>query len=141
MKPEIYLLLLLCLSISSCRRDAPGKQEEPTVSGDTLQQNEALVDAMPPMKELPKPKAIITKNTEKSPFKNLGCCADEKKRVSQDCCCALLLIEYEKIKKNEDPVKVGEIKIKDPILGDCRKKMRVEFKKLEDPPKSDEDLI
>lgn len=141
MKLEFFALLVFFLAISSCRRDASGKQEEPTGSEDSSQQTEMWIDTMPPMPELPKDPGRLKINTEKSPFKNLGCCGDQKKRVSQDCCCALLLIEYAKIIKSEDPAKVGEIMGKDPILGDCRKKMRVEFKKLEDPPKSDEDLI
>jgi hypothetical protein len=98
---------------------------------------------MPPMPELPKdPRAYHKKLTlKKVPLKTWAAVVIRKREFHRIVVVLSLLIEYAKIIKNEDPAKVGEIKIKDPILGDCRKKMRVEFKKLEDPPKSDEDLI
>jgi hypothetical protein len=91
----------------------------------------------PPKDELAK--NIEQKQTESSPFKDLGCCTDEGKRQTSNCCCNLVLKSYETLLVKNDK-KLSEIVQKDPILGFCREKMRKEFDAIENPP-SEEDAF
>lgn len=67
-----------------------------------------------------------------SPFLQDGCCAELEKRVD-DCCCDAVLAKYKEMKSKGDR-KLGEYKMKDPILGKCRSKMAKAFDEIDNPP-------
>ncbi len=73
-----------------------------------------------PTEKLPEPKISeekkkIQKTGEtSSPFKSLGCCADESERKLKDCCCKEVLSSYEKMVKSKSK-DLNKIKTTGPI--------------------------
>jgi hypothetical protein len=78
---------------------------------------------------------IVNEQEEKSEFKNKGCCSDKEKRIKENCCCDLVLQEYQTLfsqRKNDGTLKrLSNMKKHDPIFSACYKKMRKVFEKME----------
>jgi hypothetical protein len=138
-----FICLLLFLS---CRRERHGTAEEaapaeaPALDTSAAQSTGVYDVPIPEPPEDSIRRTIEERATASSVFNDLGCCADEAKRKTQDCCCPLLLERYRKMFADQDP-RLADVFQKDPILADCRKKMRQEFEMLENPPKPDGEVF
>lgn len=142
----LNIIMALSILALACQRDTNDNQGETdeALADSSLVIPEGVIEDMPPLPvPPPKPedKALQKANEKKSPFQNIGCCADEAQRVQQDCCCPAVLEGYKKMLTEADIEKLAELMLKDPILGDCREKMKQAFEDVENPPLEEEDLI
>jgi len=135
MRNNFFLFLALGVSFFcfSCG-GSPAESEVIPVVQDTT---ERPFDSM-----VLKPRDTITnfhrqKNTKISPFSNLGCCLDEASRTADGCCCQLVLEKYEQILRENDLKTIKKFAT-DPILGDCKKKMRTRFDSVDQKFDDDE---
>ncbi len=116
----------------ACKSDSNSNS---AMSGDST----ALSDTVGPQKalEVPPVSAVVESEVEKqiakSPFKNIGCCVDETRRKTEDCCCQDLLEMYKKMLAGKDK-NIAKVKMEDPILAVCRKKLKREFEEVDNPP-------
>ena len=143
-----FTFLLGLLLFSSCKNDEKGTentQQENIVEIPESELADVDSSASPvPQPQLPAPlKSSQKKEVEKeqesiSPFKSLGCCADDTKRLSEDCCCNEVLLSYKKMfeSNNKDLVKLRDT---DPILADCRNKLKKEFYEIDYPPGNEDE--
>lgn len=78
------------------------------------------------------PDAIEEKQEEQSVFKALGCCSDNQKRLSHDCCCEDVLKSYAEL---TDEKRTTVKNSADPILADCKtfRKYSSKFDEIENP--------
>jgi hypothetical protein len=78
---------------------------------------------------------IVKEQEEKSEFKSKGCCSDKEKRIKENCCCDLILQEYQTLFMQRKDLAVlkrlSNMKKHDPIFSTCYKKMRKTFEKME----------
>lgn len=131
-------IICLCLAVALCWTGPACKWDSNSnsaMSGDST----ALSDTTGPQKALETPpvNAAVEKKVEeqtaKSPFKDTGCCADETRRKAEDCCCQEVLEMYKKMRAAKDK-NIAKLKMEDPILAVCRKKLKREFEDVDNPP-------
>jgi len=146
-----YIFIIIC-SISlgiSCGEKAnqsdatlPENNEinipEPEQSNTEIKKvEETKAEPAPPPPRSEKRVANEKKESSKSKFLNLGCCQTESERL-KDCCCLAVLEKYTAMRNSNDP-KLGEYKMKDPILGNCRRTLPKAFDLVDHPPTTPEE--
>lgn len=147
---KYYSILVIITAFSvfyiSCKRTSSDSPEAivEVLKDTSFNAPEDDIEIMPLVEEPPKKPEDVARqqvNEDRSPFKDTGCCADETRRIQQDCCCLAVLESYKIMLEEADFEKLAVLMLKDPILGDCRDKMKKAFEALENPPVEDEDLI
>ncbi len=130
----VFLLAVVLLGncLVSCGGSGDTSNQASLVDSLGLDTSKAQpVLAVPPAnKEV---EARIVEQANQSPFKDLGCCADEKRRKAEPCCCDEVLEKYKQMKAAKDK-NLGQLKMSDPILAVCRKKLRKQFDAVDYPP-------
>lgn len=127
---------------SACSGDSTPSEsnEEPDSTAASLIDTFTIVNPPPPPPQLPPDvEDIIDEQTERSPFKKLGCCSDPEKRLSGDCCCQEVLELYKKMRAKNDS-RIAKLKMNDPILKDCRERLARDFELVDNPPGEEDPL-
>ena len=75
--------------------------------------------------------------SSQSPFLMVGCCAEENMR-EEVCCCEVVLEEYKILVEKKDP-KLAAYNMQDPILGNCKRRLREAFDKIDNPPTEEQE--
>lgn len=148
MKKNILIICLTFFSTIACRTDTSNVQEASDqmetnhlessseniedTNVESSEETEEMKPVSPPPPPSPERVANEKKESSKSIFLSLGCCEKEADRLN-DCCCMEVLDKYKTLSESKDP-KLGEYKMKDPILGNCRRKLAKEFELVDYPP-------
>lgn len=126
---KFFLFLILIFQVigwTSCGSDS-SQTDVPPVLLDTI---ERPFDSMVKPPPDPAVRPLTLDKARRSVFSQLGCCFQGEVISAESCCCQLVLEKYEEVLKKNDKKAIKSF-MTDPILGDCRKKMRVDFDKVD----------